>query len=65
MGPLLQAMERTEEGSKDMDHFWESTSKIIGNVDPATGEVVIENYNDFHCGSEVIEAVRRRGHKKG
>lgn len=58
-GPMLQALERTKEGSKEMEHFWNHISQIVGNVDPQTGEVLVENYNDFYCGSEIIDAVKR------
>lgn len=58
-GPMLQALERTEEGSENMDHFWKTVNELIRFVDPETGEVVVLNYNDFNCGSEIIEAVQR------
>ncbi len=43
-------MERTEEGSRNMGHFWRKASQLVGNIDPQTGEVVVENYDDFDCG---------------
>ncbi len=64
-GPVLQAMERTEEGSMNMGHFWRKASQLVGNTDPETGEVVVENYDDFHCGKEIVEAVQRGDIKKG
>ncbi len=63
-GPVLQAMERTEEGSMNMGHFWRKASQLVGNTDPETGEVVVENYDDFHCGKEIVEAVQRGDIKK-
>lgn len=58
-GPVLQALERTEEASNNMDYFWREMHEVLGNVDPRTGEVLIENYNDFLCGSEIIHAVQK------
>ncbi len=63
-GPMLQAMERTQEGSMDMGHFQRRISEIVGNVDPLTGEIVVEDYDDFDCGSDIIDAVRRGDIKK-
>lgn len=64
VGPMLQAMFRTVGGSRNMDHFWESISRIVGNTDPQTGEVLVEDYDDFYTGSDIIDAVKNGDIKK-
>ncbi len=48
----------------NMGHFWRKASQLVGNTDPETGEVVVENYDDFDCGKEIVEAVQRGDIKK-
>ncbi len=59
LGPILQALERSLEGSQNMEHFWKSMQEILNNVDPELGDLVLENYDDFDCGSDIIKAVQR------
>ncbi|KLO10906.1 hypothetical protein SCHPADRAFT_916213 [Schizopora paradoxa] len=59
LGPVVQAMYRSVDDCKNMDHFWENIVKIFQIVDPVTGQAIIQSYDDFSSGSEILDAYKR------
>ncbi len=59
LGPVVQSMSRSVKGCKDMDYFYRTMKDIFKNVDFGTMQVVIDSYDDFCFGSEVMDAFRR------
>ncbi len=59
LGPVVQSLSRSEQGCNDMDYFWKTMKEIFKNLDPGTDQIIIDSYDDFCFGSEIIDAFRR------
>lgn len=61
LGPVVQAMYRSREGCAEMDYCWNTMRELFRpeNVDPVTNQIIMNSYDDFCYGSEVMQAFQK------